>query len=246
MNLIELNNISKSYDKTEVLKDINFSIKENEFVIIMGNSGSGKTTLLNCMSTIDIPSSGKVKFNNKDLIIMKEKDLADFRKSNLGFIFQDYNLLDTLTVYENIALALTIRNKTKNKIDISVRNVASKLGIDKILDHYPYQISGGQKQRCACARAIITSPKIIFADEPTGALDSKSSKNLMETLEFMLNKFNTTILMVTHDSYIASYATRVIFLKDGRIYKEIRKNNETQLEFYNKITKITNSTGEIR
>ena len=201
----------------------------------MGASGSGKTTLLNCVSTIDTVTSGHIFVDNRDITTVKEDDLADFRKENLGFIFQDFNLLDTLTIEENIALSLIINNENTNKVDEKVKNIADKLGISDILKKFPYEVSGGQKQRCACARALINSPKLILADEPTGALDSKSSRLLLETMDEMNRKLKATILMVTHDSFSASFCKRVLFLKDGKIFNEIIKGEKTRKEFFNEI-----------
>ena len=201
----------------------------------MGASGSGKTTLLNCVSTIDTVTSGHIIVDNRDITTVKEDDLADFRKENLGFIFQDFNLLDTLTIEENIALSLIINNENTNKVDEKVKNIADKLGISDILKKFPYEVSGGQKQRCACARALINSPKLILADEPTGALDSKSSRLLLETMDEMNENLKATILMVTHDSFSASFCKRVLFLKDGKIFNEIVKGEKTRKEFFNEI-----------
>ena len=201
----------------------------------MGASGSGKTTLLNCVSTIDTVTSGHIFVDNRDITTVKEDDLADFRRENLGFIFQDFNLLDTLTIEENISLSLIINNENTNKVDEKVKNIADKLGISDILKKFPYEVSGGQKQRCACARALINNPKLILADEPTGALDSKSSRLLLETMDEMNNKLKATILMVTHDSFSASFCKRVLFLKDGKIFNEIIKGEKTRKEFFNEI-----------
>ena len=198
-------------------------------------SGSGKTTLLNCVSTIDTVTSGHIFVDNRDITTVKEDDLADFRRENLGFIFQDFNLLDTLTIEENISLSLIINNENTNKVDEKVKNIADKLGISDILKKFPYEVSGGQKQRCACARALINNPKLILADEPTGALDSKSSRLLLETMDEMNNKLKATILMVTHDSFSASFCKRVLFLKDGKIFNEIIKGEKTRKEFFNEI-----------
>lgn len=201
----------------------------------MGASGSGKTTLLNCVATIDTVTSGHIFVDNKDITTVKENDLADFRKENLGFIFQDFNLLDTLTIEENIALSLIINNENTNKVEEKVKNIADKLGISDILKKFPYEVSGGQKQRCACARALINNPKLILADEPTGALDSKSSRLLLETMDEMNKNLKATILMVTHDSFSASFCKRVLFLKDGKIFNEIIRGEKTRKEFFNEI-----------
>ena len=192
----------------------------------MGASGSGKTTLLNCISTIDSITSGEVYLDNKNMRNLKSKDLSAFRRKKIGFIFQDYNLIDTLTIFENIALALSINGVKEKEIKERVISISKKLQIDSVLQKYPYEISGGQKQRCACARAIVNEPVLILADEPTGALDSISSKKLMELLSYMNSDLNETIIMVTHDPVCASYAKRVIFLKDGSIYQELRDDKK--------------------
>ena len=237
--VLKIENLKKYYGAntniTKAVDGISFSVLEGEFVAIMGASGSGKTTLLNCVSTIDTVTSGHIFVDNRDITTVKEDDLADFRKENLGFIFQDFNLLDTLTIEENIALSLIINNENTNKVDEKVKNIADKLGISDILKKFPYEVSGGQKQRCACARALINNPKLILADEPTGALDSKSSRLLLETMDEMNNKLKATILMVTHDSFSASFCKRVLFLKDGKIFNEIIKGEKTRKEFFNEI-----------
>ena len=237
--VLKIENLKKYYgvntNITKAVDGISFSVLEGEFVAIMGASGSGKTTLLNCVSTIDTVTSGHIFVDNRDITTVKEDDLADFRKENLGFIFQDFNLLDTLTIEENIALSLIINNENTNKVDEKVKNIADKLGISDILKKFPYEVSGGQKQRCACARALINSPKLILADEPTGALDSKSSRLLLETMDEMNRNLKATILMVTHDSFSASFCKRVLFLKDGKIFNEIIKGEKTRKEFFNEI-----------
>lgn len=237
--VLKIENLKKYYgvntNITKAVDGISFSVLAGEFVAIMGASGSGKTTLLNCVSTIDTVTSGHIFVDNRDITTVKEDDLADFRKENLGFIFQDFNLLDTLTIEENIALSLIINNENTNKVDEKVKNIADKLGISDILKKFPYEVSGGQKQRCACARALINSPKLILADEPTGALDSKSSRLLLETMDEMNKKLKATILMVTHDSFSASFCKRVLFLKDGKIFNEIIKGEKTRKEFFNEI-----------
>lgn len=209
----------------------------------MGASGSGKTTLLNCISTIDEVTSGHIFIDGKDITELKEKELASFRRENLGFIFQDFNLLDTLTISENISLALIINKEDANKVEKKVKNIAEKLGIEEILNKYPYEVSGGQKQRCACARALINKPKLILADEPTGALDSKSSRMLLETMDEMNEKLNATILMVTHDSFSASFCKRVLFLKDGKIFNEIRRGEKPRKEFFDEILDVLTLLG---
>ena len=209
----------------------------------MGASGSGKTTLLNCISTIDRVTSGHIIINNQDITKLKGNKLNKFRREELGFIFQDFNLLDTLTAYENIALALTIQKVNSKEIDKRVKEVAEKLGITQILNQYPYQVSGGQKQRIASARAIITNPKIVLADEPTGALDSKSARQLLNTFELLNEKLKSTILMVTHDAFTASYASRIIFIKDGIIFNELIKGNDTRKQFFEKIIGVQTLLG---
>lgn len=246
-NVLEVKNIEKYYGNksnlTKAIDNISFTVKEGEFIGIMGASGSGKTTLLNCISTIDRVTSGKILINNQDITKLKGNNLNKFRREELGFIFQDFNLLDTLTARENIALALTIQKVNAKEIDKKVEKVASQLGITDILNKYPYQISGGQKQRVASARAIITNPKLILADEPTGALDSKSARQLLENLEALNNDFNATILMVTHDSFTASYANRILFIKDGKIFNELVKGEDTRKQFFEKIIEVQTLLG---
>lgn len=209
----------------------------------MGASGSGKTTLLNCIATIDKVTAGKILINNQDITKLKGNKLNKFRREELGFIFQDFNLLDTLTAYENIALALTIQKVTPKEIETRVKDIANKLNITDILNKYPYQISGGQKQRVASSRAIITNPKLVLADEPTGALDSKSARQLLESFEDLNEKLNTTILMVTHDSFTASYANRILFIKDGKIFNELIKGEDSRKEFFEKIIEVQTLLG---
>ena len=237
--VLKIENLKKYYgvntNITKAVDGISFSVLEGEFVAIMGASGSGKTTLLNCVSTIDTVTSGHIFVDNRDITTVKEDDLADFRRENLGFIFQDFNLLDTLTIEENIALSLIINNENTNKVEEKVKNIADKLGISDILKKFPYEVSGGQKQRCAFARALINNPKLILADEPTGALDSKSSRLLLETMDEMNKNLKATILMVTHDSFSASFCKRVLFLKDGKIFNEIIRGEKTRKEFFNEI-----------
>ncbi len=244
---LEIKNLKKFYGTknniTKAVNDLSLEVEEGEFVAIMGASGSGKTTLLNCISTIDEVTSGHIFIDGKDITELKEKELAGFRRENLGFIFQDFNLLDTLTISENISLALIINKEDANKVEKKVKNIAEKLGIEEILNKYPYEVSGGQKQRCACARALINKPKLILADEPTGALDSKSSRMLLETMDEMNEKLNATILMVTHDSFSASFCKRVLFLKDGKIFNEIRRGEKPRKEFFNEILDVLTLLG---
>lgn len=203
----------------------------------------GKTTLLNCISTIDRVTAGKIIIDGKDITKLKGNQLNIFRRKKLGFIFQDFNLLDTLTAYENIALALTISKVNAHEIDKRVKEVATKLEISNILNKYPYQISGGEKQRVASARAIIANPQLVLADEPTGALDSKSAKQLLESFEYLNKELNSTIIMVTHDSFTASYASRILFIKDGRIFNELIKGNDTRKQFFEKIIEVQTLLG---
>ncbi|MDV4151813.1 ABC transporter ATP-binding protein [Clostridium sp. AL.422] len=240
--VLEARNISKVYNtggsNFTALKGINLEVNEGEFVGIMGPSGSGKTTLLNVLSTIDNISKGEILIDQKDVVSMNDDKLALFRRNNLGFIFQDYNLLDTLTVGENIALPLALSNVKAKEVDSRVSEIAKKFGINNILDKYPYQISGGQKQRCAASRAIVTNPSIIFGDEPTGALDSKSATDLLETIESLNENNKATILMVTHDAFAASYCKRVIFIKDGELYEELQRNELSRKQFFKKVVDV--------
>ncbi len=245
--VLKINNIKKYYGKdtiiTKAVDGISFEVDKGEFVAIMGASGSGKTTLLNTISTIDNVTSGDILIDNTDITKLKEDNLADFRRKELGFIFQDFNLLDTLTIEENISLSLVINKENISIIDKKVKEIAEKLGITDILKKFPYEVSGGQKQRCACARALISNPKLILADEPTGALDSKSSRMLLETMQEMNKKLNATILMVTHDSFSASFCNRVLFLKDGKIFNEIIKGDKTRKDFFNEILDVLTFLG---
>ncbi|CEO34353.1 ABC transporter ATPase [[Clostridium] sordellii] len=246
-NILSVENIEKYYGNkdniTKAIDNISFNVFEGEFVGIMGPSGSGKTTLLNCISTIDNVSSGSIIINNQDINRLKSKQLDKFRQNELGFIFQDFNLLDTLTAYENIALALTIKGEKNSLIDDKIKEIAKYLEIEKILNKYPYQMSGGQKQRVASARAIVTNPSLVLADEPTGALDSKSARLLLERFESLNKDLKTTILMVTHDSFTASYAHRILFIKDGKIFNELVRGNDTRKEFFNRIMDVITLLG---
>lgn len=245
--VLEVKNIEKYYGNkgnlTKAIDNISFNIAKGEFVGIMGASGSGKSTLLNCISTIDRVTSGNIKVNGEEITKLKGNKLNKFRREELGFIFQDFNLLDTLSCYENIALALTIQKVPAKEIQKRVNDVAEKLGITEILKKYPYQVSGGQKQRVASARAIITNPKLILADEPTGALDSKAARMLLENFEYLNKVMNATILMVTHDAFTASYAERIIFIKDGKIFNELVKGNDTRKQFFEKIIEVQTLLG---
>ena len=245
--VLKVSNIEKYYGKkgniTKAIDNISFTVEEGEFVGVMGPSGSGKTTLLNSISTIDRVSSGSITISGEDITKLGSKKIAKFRRENLGFIFQDFNLLDTLTAYENIALGLTISKVNHKEIDERVKHIARSLNIQDVLKKYPYEMSGGQKQRVASARAIITNPSLILADEPTGALDSKSSKMLLESLENLNKSLKATIMMVTHDSFTASYADRILFIKDGKIFNEIVKGNDSRKEFFNRIIEVTTLLG---
>lgn len=225
------------------LHDIDITIFEGEFVGIMGPSGSGKTTLLNILSTIDMPTAGEIIINNSPITKMKEAQLTAFRRDSLGFIFQEYNLLDTLTIKDNILLPLAIRNTTTAEIDRRVDEIATLLSIQDLLNKYPFQISGGQKQRTAAARAIIGNPKLVFADEPTGALDSKSATDLLNSFQTLNEKNLATFLMVTHDPFAASYCKRVLFIKDGQIYTELVKGDMSRKEFFQKLLNILSALG---
>lgn len=245
--VLEVKNIEKYYGNksnlTKAIDNISFDVQKGEFVGIMGASGSGKTTLLNCISTIDKVTAGHIIINNQDITKLKGNNLNKFRREELGFIFQDFNLLDTLTAYENIALALTIQKVNSKEIDKRVKEIAQKLDITQILNKYPYQISGGQKQRVASARAIVTNPKLVLADEPTGALDSKAARQLLETFEYLNQKLDTTFLVVTHDAFSASYANRIIFIRDGKIFNELVKGNDTRKQFFEKIIEVQTLLG---
>ncbi|VYT99768.1 ATP-binding cassette domain-containing protein [Clostridium tertium] len=245
--ILKVSNIEKYYGKrgniTKAIDNISFTVEEGEFVGVMGASGSGKTTLLNCISTIDKVSSGHIFISGNDITKLNSKKISKFRREELGFIFQDFNLLDTLTAYENIALALTIMKVNHKEIDNRVKEVAKKLNIEEVLNKYPYEMSGGQKQRVASARAIITKPSLILADEPTGALDSKSAKMLLESMEDLNKNLNATIMMVTHDAYSASYAKRILFIKDGRIFNELIRGNDSRKEFFDKIIEVITLLG---
>ena len=246
-NILKVEKIEKYYGNkdniTKAIDNISFRVDKGEFVGIMGPSGSGKTTLLNCISTIDTVTTGNIIINDKDITKMKSKQLENFRKDELGFIFQDFNLLDTLTAYENIALALTIQGVKPREIDTKIKNVAKSLGILEVLNKYPYQMSGGQKQRVASARAIVTNPSLILADEPTGALDSKSSRLLLDSFEKLNKDLEATILMVTHDAFTASYAHRILFIKDGKVFNELVRGNDTRREFFNRIIEVVTLLG---
>ena len=245
--ILKLENVEKYYGNTsnltKAVDQISFEVETGEFVGIMGASGSGKTTLLNCISTIDKVTSGRIFVEGKDITSIKGNALNRFRREKLGFIFQEFNLLDTLTAYENIALALSIQNVSAGEIDSRIRKVAYDLDIESVLRKYPYQMSGGQKQRVASARAIITNPKLVLADEPTGALDSKSAKMLLERFHYLNRDLLATILMVTHDAFTASYASRVIFIKDGKIFNELLRAGRRRKEFFDEIIDVLTLLG---
>lgn len=245
--LIRVCDIEKYYGQKnnliKVIDRVSFEVEKGEFVGIMGASGSGKTTLLNVLSTIDNVTAGHIFYNKVDITEMNEDDLADFRKNNLGFVFQDFNLLDTLTIKENILIAMTLQKKTRPVIEETVENLTKRLGITDILNKFPYEVSGGQKQRCACARALVNNPKLILADEPTGALDSKSSRMLLQTFATINESFHSTIFMVTHDAFSASYCKRILFLKDGTIFNELNRGERSRKEFLNEILDVLSLTG---
>ncbi len=245
--ILKVKNVEKYYGTSSSLvkavDDLSLNVEKGEFVAIMGASGSGKTTLLNMISTIDTVTSGSIEVGGVDITKLKGNALNSFRREQLGFIFQDYNLLDTLTAYENIALALSIQNVAVKDIDKRVQNVAQALNIEADLNKYPYQMSGGEKQRIASARAIITNPKLVLADEPTGALDSKAARMLLERFEHLNTSLKATILMVTHDAFTASYASRVVFIKDGKVFKEIHKGHESRKVFFDKIIDVVTLLG---
>lgn len=228
---------------TKALDRVSFDVAEGEFIAIMGASGSGKTTLLNCISTIDTVSAGHILLNGQDISELPQQELARFRRERLGFVFQDFNLLDTLTLEENIGLALTINHMNPNLVRDRVQDVAMRLGIDDILEKFPTQVSGGQKQRAACARAMVAGQSLILADEPTGALDSRASKNLLEIMAKMNREMRATILMVTHDAYSASYASRVLFLKDGRLFNELLRGKRARAAVYHEILDVLGLLG---
>ncbi|RVU54378.1 ABC transporter ATP-binding protein [Anaerosphaera multitolerans] len=240
--ILEIKNLEKYYGSGEILTKavdgVTLSVFKGEFLAIMGASGSGKTTLLNCISTIDSPTGGEVLLNKRDITKISSGELAKFRRENLGFVFQEYNLLDALTVEENIGLALVINRENKGVIAQKVKEIAYLLGIDDVLKKFPYEISGGQRQRCACARAIIHNPTLILADEPTGSLDSYSSRQLMSTLKSLNENNRATILTVTHDPKTASYCQRVLFLKDGKIFNELFRGEKNQMKFQLEIMDI--------
>ena len=244
MAILEVINLKKTYttrfggSQVRALKNVNFTVENGEYAAVMGESGSGKTTLLNILAALDRPSYGTVLLDGRDITKLKDKELSGFRRDNLGFVFQDFNLLDTLNGFDNIALALQIQNEKPARIPGRVEDMAQKLNIREVLKKYPYQMSGGQKQRCACARAMITNPSLILADEPTGALDSQSAGMLLDNLQFLNRELGATILMVTHDPLCASYSDRVLFLKDGKLFHELRKGEADRKGFFDQIIHV--------
>lgn len=245
--ILSVQHIEKYYGNngniTKAVDDISFNVNKGEYIGIMGASGSGKTTLLNCVSTIDSVTAGHILIQDRDITELRSRQLSQFRREQLGFIFQDFNLLDTLTAYENIALALTILRVPAATIDKRVRSVAKRLQITDILEKYPYQISGGQKQRVASAKAIITKPALILADEPTGALDSKSARMLLEAFDTLNEQLHATILMVTHDAFTASYCKRILFIKDGKIFNELIRGDDSRKVFFKRIIDVVSLLG---
>ena len=240
--LLSVRDVRKVYGSreavTRALDDVSFDIAQGEFVGVMGPSGSGKSTLLNCISTIDTVTSGNIILNGLDITQLRSRQLSKFRRDDLGFIFQDANLLDTLTGFENIALALTIKGEKANDVRAKVDRTADLLGVADVLQKYPRQMSGGQRQRVAAARAIVADPKLVLADEPTGALDSRNAAVLLETLEVLNEKLNATIMMVTHDAVAASYADRILFIKDGKLFNELRRGDDARTDFYQRILEV--------
>ena len=245
--LLSVRDVRKVYGSreavTRALDDVSFDICEGEFVGVMGPSGSGKSTLLNCISTIDTVTSGNIILNGLDITQLRSRQLSKFRRDDLGFIFQDANLLDTLTGFENIALALTIKGEKADAVRAKVDSTANMLGVTDVLQKYPRQMSGGQRQRVAAARAIVADPKLVLADEPTGALDSRNAAVLLETLEVLNAKLHATIMMVTHDSFAASFASRILFIKDGAVFNEIRRGATSRGDFFNRIMEVVTFLG---
>ena len=245
--ILEVDHLQKYYgvrgSVTRAINDLSFTVDRGEFVGIMGASGSGKTTLLNCIATIDAPTAGRIAVEGKEITRLKSRELSRFRRERLGFVFQDANLLDTLTAFENIALALTIQKVPAAQVEPQVKETARLLDISECLNKYPYQLSGGQRQRTAAARAIITNPALILADEPTGALDSKSARLLLDRLEELNQELGATILMVTHDAFTASCCQRVVFLRDGQLYLELRRGGDSRKAFFQKIIQAVTGMG---
>lgn len=241
MNMLDVKEVKKIYttrfggNKVTALTDVNFSVEEGEYVAIMGESGAGKTTLLNILASLDKPTSGEVLLNGKNMVTIKEKEISAFRRDNLGFVFQDFNLLDTFSIKDNIFLPLVLAGVPHDEMNRRIQPIANKLGIEEILEKFPYEISGGQKQRAAVARALITKPKLLLADEPTGALDSKAAGQLLKIFK-EVNNVGQTILMVTHSIRAASHAGRVLFIKDGEVFHQIYRGNSSNDELFQKIS----------
>ena len=245
--VLRVRNVEKYYGSrgtvTKAVDDVSFTVEKGEFVGVMGASGSGKTTLLNCIATIDRVTSGHIFIGGRDVTALGERRLSAFRREELGFIFQDFNLLDTLTAFENIALALTVRRPPPEEIRVRVEEVAQRLGVAAALPKYPYQLSGGERQRVAAARAIVGSPSLILADEPTGSLDSRSARILLESLSTLNAALHATILMVTHDAFTASYCGRILFIKDGKLFSELRRGEASRREFFEHILEVVSLLG---
>ncbi|RZT03126.1 ABC transporter ATP-binding protein [Cuneatibacter caecimuris] len=241
MSILEVNHVKKIYTtrfggaRVQALSNVTFSVEEGEFVAIMGESGSGKTTLLNILAALDTPTSGSVKLNGRELVVMKEKEISAFRRDHLGFVFQDFNLLDNFSVKDNIFLPLVLAGEKHQQMQKKLEPIAQRLGISELLDKFPYEISGGQKQRTAVARALITEPELILADEPTGALDSRAADSLLD-LFGQINADGQTILMVTHSVKAASSAGRVLFIKDGEVFHQLYRGRNTSQQLYQKIS----------
>ncbi len=242
-SILRVEHLAREYGMTRAIDDVSFSVEEGEFVGIMGASGSGKSTLLNCVSTIDRPTGGRIWVEGREVTSLKPKQVSRFRRERLGFIFQDCNLLDTLTAFENIALALTIRGTAPGLVEQKVRETARLLEIDGCMEQYPYQMSGGQRQRTAAARAIVTNPALVLADEPTGALDSKSAKLLLDRFEALNRQRAATILMVTHDAFTASYCHRILFLQDGAVLTQLERGEQSRKEFFRQIIAVVTRLG---
>jgi putative ABC transport system ATP-binding protein len=245
--VLEVINVDKYYSNgnnvTKAVNNFNFTVNKGEYIGIMGASGSGKTTLLNCISTIDKPTAGQILIDGIDVTKMNENMRSRFRSEKLGFVFQDFNLLDTFTGFENIALALSIEKKPISYIDKKVKRISDMLTISDVIEKYPYQMSGGEKQRVAVARALVTDPTLILADEPTGALDSRSARKLLESFQILNESISSTILMVTHDAFSASYCKRIIFIRDGKIFSELIRGQETRKNFFNRIVEVISLLG---
>lgn len=252
MAILEVKNVSKIYStrfgsaKVQALSNMNFSVEEGEYVAIMGESGSGKTTLLNILASLDKPTGGEVLLKGRNLTAIREKELSAFRRDNLGFVFQDFNLLDNFSLRDNILLPLVLQGRAVAQMEQLIEPIAQRLGIAQLLAKYPYEVSGGQKQRVAVARAIIISPQLLLADEPTGALDSKAAETLLETFQSLNASKRATIFMVTHDAFSASYCSRILFLKDGRVFHELIRGQKGRREFLNVILDVLSASGGVK